>query len=134
MNLIYPACFYPEDNGQYSVVVPDLDGASTYGNSLEDAMSMAQDLIGSWVLDAIEHSEEIPKPSQPQTIDLEYENGFMTLITINMAEYERLHGKKSIKKTLTIPAWMNSLAEKEGLNFSSLLQNAIIKELDLKLD
>lgn len=131
MKLIYPARIYPEDNGQYTVCFPDLNNAATYGNNLEDALDMAVDLLGSWLLDHIENGNEIPKASHIKDISLEGENNFKTLVVIDLTEYERLHGKKFIKKTLTLPAWLNTIAEKNNINFSTLLQQAIMKHLDL---
>ncbi len=86
MKLIYPACFYPEDNGQYSVIFPDLNGAATYGNSLDDAITMAMDLLGSWILDSVQENEEIPKPSHIKDILLENESGFVSLVNVDLAE------------------------------------------------
>ncbi|MHC1747451.1 MAG: type II toxin-antitoxin system HicB family antitoxin [Cellulosilyticaceae bacterium] len=131
MKLVYPACFYPEDNGQYSVIFPDLDQAATFGNSLEEAIDMATDLASGWLLDSVQENQQLPKPSNIKDITLEEETGFVSLITVDLTEYERLYGNKAVKKTLTIPAWMNTLAEKKGMNFSAVLQSAIKKELDI---
>ena len=78
MKLIYPACFYPEDNGQYSVIFPDLNEAATYGNNLEEAINMAVDLAGGWLLDSVTNNEEIPKATPIKDIVLEEANGFTT--------------------------------------------------------
>nr|WP_302597400.1 type II toxin-antitoxin system HicB family antitoxin [uncultured Cellulosilyticum sp.] len=131
MKLVYPACFYPEDNGQYSVVFPDLNDAATYGNSLEDAIEMAIDLASGWLLTCVEEKEDLPKASSVKDIVLDEEDAFVSLIAVDLTEYERLHGNRAVKKTLTIPAWMNTLAEKEGINFSAVLQNAIKEQLHI---
>ncbi len=131
MKLIYPACFYPEENGQYSVVFPDLQGAATFGDTLEEAIEMAIDLASGWLLTSVEDKEELPKPSNIKDVTLEDDKGFVSLITVDLTEYERLHGNKAVKKTLTIPAWMNTLAEKEGVNFSAILQEAIREHLHI---
>ena len=131
MKLVYPACFYPEENGQYSVVFPDFGDAATFGNSLEEAIEMAIDLASGWLLTSVEDNEELPRASNVKDVVLEDENGFVSLIAVDLTEYERLHGNKAVKKTLTIPAWMNTLAEKEGINFSAVLQNAIKEQLYL---
>ena len=132
MKLLYPACFYPESNGQYSVIVPDLDGVATYGNDLNDALEMAEDLISGLLLDRVKNHLDLPIASKIKDIQLENEDGFISLIGLDLTEYERLHGDKAVKKTLTIPAWMNTLAEKEGVNFSAILQEALIKTLNIK--
>lgn len=131
MKLIYPARVYPEENGQYTICFPDLNNASTYGNDLEDALNMATDLLGSWLLDCIEDRNDIPKATHIKDIPLEGENNFTTLIAIDLTEYEKQYGKKVIKKTLTLPAWLNTIAEKNNINFSALLQQAIKEYLNL---
>ena len=130
--LIYPACFYPwEDNNGYTVVVPDLKGCVTEGDSLENAIEMAVDVASGWILDEIENNKEIPSPSNIQDIELEYENGFSTYIVLDIDEYERTHSKKSVKKTLSIPNWLNTLAERENINFSQALQESLKSKLNL---
>lgn len=131
MKLVYPACFYPEENGQYSVVFPDLNEAATFGDSLEQAIEMAIDLASGWLMDSIQENEQIPKPSNIKDILIDEEDAFVSLIAVDLTEYERLHGNKAVKKTLTIPMWMNTLAEKEGINFSAVLQNALKEQLHL---
>ncbi|MBC8581666.1 type II toxin-antitoxin system HicB family antitoxin [Zhenhengia yiwuensis] len=131
MKLVYPACFYPEENGQYSVVFPDLNEAATFGDSLEQAIEMAIDLASGWLMDSIQENEQIPKPSNIKDVLIDEEDAFVSLIAVDLTEYERLHGNKAVKKTLTIPMWMNTLAEKEGINFSAVLQNALKEQLHL---
>lgn len=131
MKLIYPACFYLEETGQYSVIFPDFNNTGTYGNDLNDALDMAVDFLGCCLLGNIERGEEIPKPSEIKTIKPDNDNGFVTLVSIDLTEYERLNGNKAVKKTLTLPAWLNTLAEKNNINFSALLQQAIKDYLDI---
>lgn len=131
MRYIYPACFYLEENGQYSVIFSDLDNIATYGNDLDDAISMATDLLCTWILECKKDKKELPNPSNPKDIKLEYDNGFVNLIVadINMYVAKR---KRSVKKTLTIPEWLNELAEKENINFSQLLQTALKEKLNIE--
>lgn len=131
MQYVYPACFYPEENNQYSVIFPDLGGIATYGNSLEDAMNMAADLLCMWILDCKRNSEELPKSSNVKDVQLELENGFVNLIMADLDAYI-MKNNKSVKKTLTIPAWLNELAEKEGVNFSQELQKALKEKLHVE--
>ena len=88
MKFVYPVCFYPEENGQYSVVVPDLNGAATYGNNLADAINMSKDLIGGILLEAVHSNEVLPKASSESDITLEYEKGFVSLIKVDLDEYK----------------------------------------------
>lgn len=129
MKLVYPANFYYEEDGGYSVEIPDLLGCVTQGENLEEAMEMAQDAALGWILTAIEAEEEIPKPSQIEQIKLEA-NGFKTLLLLDIDQYTEKYGtKKSIKKTLTIPEWLNKRAEKIGINFSQVLQESLLNKI-----
>ena len=129
MKLVYPACFYEEENG-YSVEIPDLLGCCTQGNNLEQAMEMAQDAALGWILTSIEDEEEIPVPSDIKDVKLEGNNGFVTLLLLDIDQYtEKFGTKKSIKKTLTIPEWLNRRAEKIGINFSKTLQDALLNKI-----
>lgn len=130
MKLVYPANFYYEEDGGYSVEVPDLLGCVTQGDNLEEAMEMAQDAALGWILTAIEEEEEIPTPSQIEQIEIEEKNGFKTLLLLDIDQYTEKYGtKKSIKKTLTIPEWLNKRAEKIGTNFSQVLQEALLNQI-----
>ena len=130
MKLIYPACFYEEKEGGYSVEIPDLLGCCTQGNTLEQAMEMAQDAALGWILTSIEDEEEIPVPSNIKDVKLERNNGFITLLLLDIDQYTEKYGtKKSIKKTLSIPEWLNRRAEKIGITFSKTLQDALLNKI-----
>lgn len=132
MKLIYPACFYPcENNSGYTVVIPDLQGCVTEGIDLVNAIEMAIDAASGWILDSLEDGEDIPKPSEPSSITLEYNDGFINFIILDIDAYAEKYGNKAIRKNCTIPAWLNTAAEKNNVNFSNVLQKALIKELDL---
>lgn len=133
MKLVYPACFYPEEDGGYSVEVPDLKGCITQGNSLEEAIQMAEDAALGWLLTSIEDGEELPSPSNIRDVKLEQKNGFVSLLLLDLAVYSQKYGtRKSIKKTLTIPMWLNERAEKCGINFSKTLQDALLTKIIVK--
>jgi predicted RNase H-like HicB family nuclease len=124
---IYPACFYLEDNGQYSVIFPDFGGA-TYGNDLQDAMDMAVDYLGGTIVDYLDDKEQLPTPSDIATIKAdEYPNGFVSLVSVDADAYR---SQKSVKKTLTIPAWLDKEATARHINFSAVLQQALKEILD----
>ena len=132
MKLIYPACFYPCEEGGYTVVFPDLPGCVTEGDTLAEAMEMAVDASSGWLLTSVEENNQLPKASNIKSvIPDEYENGFVSLIGVDLAEYSQKHGNKSIKKTLTIPAWLNTIAEVNNVNFSQVLQNALKDQLGI---
>lgn len=133
MNLIYPACFYPFSKGNgYTVVVPDLPGCVTEWSSLEEAIQMGIDVACGWILTSIEDGEELPKPSNLKNIELEYDNGFVNYLVLNIDEYAKSYGNTSIKKTLSIPNWLNTLAEKQNINFSQVLQTALKQKLGIE--
>ena len=86
-NFIYPACFYLEDNGQYSVIFPDFNGA-TYGNNIEDAYNMAVDILGGMIVSLQDDKENLPNPSDIQKVKAdEYPNGFVSLVSVNTEVY-----------------------------------------------
>ena len=130
MKIVYPVCFYEEDDGGYSIDVPDLLGCCTQAESIEEALEMAQDVALGWITTTIEDGEDIPKPSRIEDIKLENEKGFVSLVLLDLDRYMKLNSsKRAIKKTLTIPAWLNEKAEKIGVNFSQVLQEALLSKV-----
>lgn len=130
MKYVYPAIFTPVENGEYSIKVPDLPGCVTCGNDLPDALDMARDAISMWLCDAENCNEEIPPASN--LLDVECEKiEFVNLIVVDTVEYRNLNDSRAIKKTLTIPNWLNTKAEKAGVNFSQVLQEALKERLHL---
>ncbi len=125
MKLVYPAVFSPclEKNG-YTVTVPDLPGCVTEGDSLADAILMAEDAASGWVLDELEEGNPAPKASAPESIALEA-GEFISLLALDMDSYAEKYGEKAVRKNLTIPAWLNTFAEKQHVNFSQVLTDAL---------
>ncbi|MDO4615657.1 MAG: type II toxin-antitoxin system HicB family antitoxin [Lachnospiraceae bacterium] len=135
---VYPACFFKEENG-YSVVFPDLNSA-TSGETIDDAMNMAIDLLAGLVYSAKIDGEELPPASALQTIDIgsvakdldsspyDRDHSFVNLVSVDAEEYAKLHFTKSVKKTLSIPLWMNDKAVAMGINFSQTLQEALLQK------
>lgn len=134
MKLIYPAVFTPLSGNPsgYCVEVPDLPGCVTQGDNIEMAIEMAEDAASGWILTSIEDGEEIPKPSNLGSVACE-EGSFVNYLALDMEEYAKKCSVKSVKKTLTIPQWLNTAAEKEGINFSQVLQSALKEQLELYL-
>lgn len=130
MKLIYPACFYPDEDGSYTVVVPDLKGCVTEGKDFADALEMAIDAASGWVLTSLEDGEDIPNASKQSDITVnEYEDGFVNLIVLDMDSYAEKYGEKAVRKNCTIPAWLNTKAEMANVNFSAVLQEALQEKL-----
>ncbi len=127
-----PACFFKEENG-YSVIFPDLN-TSTCGDSLDEAMAMAIDCLAGYIYMLRQDGEAIPDPSpmaaiSPERVaaELDFDPGenFVSLVTVDVDEYAKKHFEKSVRKILTIPAWLNALALENGVNFSQVLQEAL---------
>ena len=131
MKLSYPICLYPNDTG-YTVVVPDLVGCITEGKDFSDAIYMATDAASLWVLDELEEGRTPPKASEPSEIKAdEYPNGIVSVIMLDMDAYAEKYGKKAVRKNCTIPAWLNTAAEKQHINFSAALQSALMEQLNI---
>lgn len=129
---IFPALFEQDkQTGKYTVVFPDLSGCVTEGENLEDAFIMAQDALGIYLFSLEEDNEQIPEASDPLSLERP-ENAFSTLVDVDMTEYRRKYDNKSVKKTLTIPNWLNAMAEKENINFSQELQAALKVKLGIE--
>ena len=126
----YPAIITPEENGGYSVVFPDLEGCYTCGDDLGDALYMAEDVLAFTLYDYEKEGRDIPDPSPMDVLHLE--NGeFINYVTCDTLEYQRRNNNKAVKKTLTIPEWMNEMAVNAGINFSQVLQEALSEKLHL---
>ena len=123
-NTYYPAVFHPEEVG-YSVFVPDIEGCSTQGDTVDEAVEMAKDAIGLM----LEGLSEYPQASIPSAQTLA-EGEFVVMIPFNPAEYAR-KTNRAVKKTLSLPAWLNEAAEAAHLNFSGVLQEALKAKLDM---
>lgn len=129
MKLVYPAVFTPciEKEG-YTVEVPDLPGCVTEGKDLVDAIEMAVDAASGWVLGELEEGNNIPAPSlRKENIKLEDPESFVSMLVLDMDAYAEKYGDKTVRKNITIPAWLNTYGEKNNINFSRVLQDALLK-------
>ena len=128
MKYVYPACFYIEDDGRYTVEIPDLELA-TFGDDLPDAMYMASDAAAGRLLLMLKDGESLPKASEQKDIAPEDETGFVSLICVDLDAMKANHDDTPVKKTLTVPSWLNQAAERKNINFSSTLKDALIEKL-----
>ena len=125
---VYPIILIDEGTGFY-VEIPDF-GIATQGADLADAIAMARDAIGLMGIDMIDEGKELPTPN---SVDFKIKVGdICTLVDVDFVEYRRRVDNKAVKKNCTIPYWLSVEAEKAGLNYSKILQDAIIKRLNLK--
>ena len=135
---IYPACFFKEENG-YCVIFPDLDNLATCGENLEEAMSMAVDCLAGYLYALKQDGKAMPTPSDLQAIRIEHvvreleiddvQESFVNLVSVDVPSYAKAHFERSVKKTLTIPEWLNNAALEKGINFSQVLQEALKQRL-----
>ena len=124
MKYAFVAVFTPEESGVIGVDFPDIQGCSTSGNDMSDAIFMAQDVLNLTLYDMVQDKISIPKASRPQDIKISDEQ-FTSIIAVDTDVYRRFYENKSVKKTLTIPMWLNERAEVENINFSRVLQDAL---------
>ena len=129
MKYIYPAVFSPEDPG-YSVEFPDLPGCCTCGDSLEESLSMAKDALSLFLVELEDEKQDIPEPSPIKSLSLE-ENSFASLINVDTTIYRQTLSNVAVKKTLSIPQWLNQAAIANGINFSQVLQDALKQKLNV---
>lgn len=136
---IYPACFFKENNG-YSVVFPDLNWLATQGETLEEAVEMAVECLAGYLYACKQDNDTIPEPSpltdiDPLAISQEISpdepvgKAFVNLVSVDVEAYAKAHFEKSVRKTLTIPAWLNAVALEQGINFSQTLQEALLSKV-----
>ncbi len=133
----YPACIYKEKYGGYSVIFPDLKHLATCGETLEEALAMAVDCLAGYLFEAEKEGRPAAPPSNMKDIDIsaeydDYAEAFVNIITVDVEEYAKKHFEKSIKKTLTIPLWLNNMAVSRDINFSQLLQSALKERLNIR--
>ena len=134
---IYPACFFKEDSG-YAVVFPDLNWLATSGRTESEAMSMAVDCLAGYLYTlkndgdpapAASSMSEISLSTVAKELDADTTGAFVTLVTVDVTEYAKEHFEKAVRKTLTIPAWLNTAAQEKNINFSQTLQEALIAKI-----
>lgn len=136
---MYPACFYKEEDG-YSVIFPDLNWLATQGDTFEASMEMAVECLAGYLHTCQIDGDIIPEPSKISDIDpVEVSKkiapdeplgeAFVNIVSVDVAAYAKQHFEKSVRKTLTIPAWLNSAALEMNLNFSQVLQEALLAKV-----
>lgn len=129
--VFYPAIFQTEENGSYSVFFPDITGCNTCANNLQEAYDMAFDALGIMLTYFEEESLPIPEPSDPTDVQLE-QNQFIAIIRFDYIEYKKKVSTKAVKKTLSIPEWLNEAALQANINFSNVLQEALKQKLNIQ--
>lgn len=126
--LFYPALFHKAEEGGFWITFPDLPECMTQGDNMEDAYEMASDALGLAIVSRQENQEALPVPSEPYAISQEADS-FCVVIEFDLLSYQKKHNSRAVKKTLTIPEWLNEAAVSMNINFSQVLQDALIQKV-----
>lgn len=137
---IYPAIFYKEENGGYSVIFPDLNHLATCGDTMQETMEMAVDCLAGYLFTEKLEGNKLPAPTPLEQVDPYCEDTdeedrkterFVNMVSVDVEAYAALHFNKAVKRTVSIPQWLNNRAIAKKVNVSKLLQQALIKELNV---
>ena len=127
MRIVYPAILTPCEKKQgYTIIIPDLKGCVSEGDSLEDAIAMGTDAACGYIVSEIEDGNELPKPTKQTSLKLK-KNQLTSLVICDTDKYEEKYSKKIVRKNVSIPAYLNTYGELHNLNFSKILKDAIMK-------
>ena len=127
--LFYPAIFHKAEEGGFWISFPDIPECLTEGDDMQQAYEMAVEALGLALVNRKEEKEEIPVPSEIDRI--QEEDGTLVIVEFDIQEYLRKHNSKAVKKTLSIPEWLNEEATAMGVNFSQVLQEALMNKLNI---
>ena len=123
--LYYPALFHKAAEGGFWVTFPDFPECFTQGESIDETYEMAVNALGLCITDLLKEKSALPAPSEPYTITQE-PDASLIIISFDLDEYRKKNNSKSVKKTLTIPEWLNEEATAMIVNFSQVLQDALL--------
>lgn len=126
--LFYPALFHTAEEGGFWISFPDFPDCLTQGETMNEAYDMAVDALGLCITDLLKEKSHLPEPSSPKDVILD-PDALLLVIGFNLEEYRRKHNSKAVKKTLTIPEWLNEEAQALNINFSAVLQEALIQKI-----
>lgn len=124
----YPAIFSPDDNGAFNVLFPDVPGSFTYGASLAEAIEMAEDALALMLYHYEEEHKPIPDVSTIEDLSCN-DQEFISFVACDTIGYRKRYNNRAVKKTLSIPEWLNELAMDADINFSQVLQDALKQQL-----
>ena len=123
--LFYPALFQKAEEGGFWVTFPDIPECMTQGDDMEEAYDMAVNALGLCLSDMEKEHSPIPAATSPDKIVVEPDS-FLAVIEFDMLAYKKRNSSSSVKKTLSIPEWLNEEALALNVNFSQVLQDALI--------
>lgn len=128
-DLFYPAIFNVAEEGGFFVTFPDFPECFTEGDDMDQSYQMSVDALGLAITSRLENNEPLPVPTNFSALILDQQQRAV-IINFDFQAYQRRHSSKSVKKTLTIPEWLNEEALERGLNFSKLLQEALLQKIN----
>ena len=128
--LFYPAIFHFAEEGGFWISFPDFPECFSQGDDMQHAYEMAVEALGLALTSREDEKTEIPTPSEPYNITLAPEE-FCAVIEFDMLAYKKRTNSKAVKKTLSIPAWLNEEATALGVNFSQVLQEALMQKIGI---
>ena len=124
MKYIYSCVVSPLESGRYEVRIPDLPGCVTTGSDISEALSMIADAAAGWLVVAEDEQLPIPPATEQNLIPVP-DAGLVSLISVDTLSYRSATDQRSVRKNVSLPAWLASLADKRGLNVSQVLQDAL---------
>lgn len=127
--VFYPAIFHAAEEGGYWVTFPDIPECITEGDDMEEAYQMAVDALGLALTERMKEGEKLPEVSKVEDIK---EDGKIVIVQFDLYEYNKKHNSKAVKKTLSIPAWLNEEAIALNINFSQVLQDALMEKVNAR--
>ena len=128
MKTAYPVIFTKLSDG-YAAHAPDFP-LDTQGDNLAEAIKMVRDAIGIIGIDLEDDNKSLPEPSAPENVFCN-ENEFVSIVDIDFSEYRRANEQRTVRRNVSLPSWLNTKAEKAGINVSAVLQTALKQELQV---
>ena len=130
MKYVYPALFAKEDES-ILVTFPDLEDTFTDGATMQEAFDNAEDVLNLMLWNREEENADIPLPSSPEEIIVP-QGTMLVMIKADTLAYRKLHDQKTIRRSITLPSWLDTIAREHNINFSQLMQNAIRRECGIE--
>lgn len=127
MRYVFPAIFEQAEEGGFNVRIPDVPGCFTQGDTLAEAIYMAQDALAMMIVYYEDHGKEIPASSSLE--DIKSGKVIVSYVLADTDQWRRNNDNRAVKKTLSIPSWLNAKASRAGVNFSQVLQEALVSKL-----
>jgi predicted RNase H-like HicB family nuclease len=127
---VFPAIFEPEDKGGYSIFFPDIEGCYSQGEDLADAVFMAEDALALMLTSMEDEGKSIPEPTPLDKVE-HTPKQIVTLIYADTIRYRKLYNNKSVTCSITLPAWLKTMATERDINLSQTLQEALKAKLDI---